>query len=130
MAWVLGLIVVCAAAGDRRLFLDIVPFSLALSVAMTALFILVLELFSRSSADRLASGGALATIGVLATYVAIVLLLDNAWIAPRLEANAEASKLLDSLQAVYRTPTWVPPILLGAGATALIASLFRATRKS
>jgi hypothetical protein len=112
--WLLGASILCVAGGYYAVLAEIVAIGLPISIAMSALGILVME-----CVVRLFGRGRVFTLslwGLILFALGVLILLINHWLAPLIETEPGLVDLLSRLGAVYKTSDVVPALcLLGSG---------------
>ncbi len=112
--WLIGASILCLAGGCYAVLVEIIAIGLPISIAMSALGILVMEcvlrLFGRGRVF------ALSLWGLILFVLGAMILLMNHWLAPLIEEEPGLVDLLSRLGAVYKTSDVVPALcLLGSG---------------
>jgi len=118
--WLIGLAIACLSAGRGDFLLEVGPIGFAVSFAMSALAVVLLEAvvqaFGRHAEFQLSLWG------VLLLFVGVLILLCNHWFAPLVDADPELVEVFRSLGTVYRVSDVVPGLcLLGSAVCSLIA---------
>ncbi|HEX9794626.1 MAG TPA: hypothetical protein VGC54_11640 [Planctomycetota bacterium] len=125
--WMLGLGAVAASAGAWDWFPQIVLPGLAASLGLGCGVLLHVEFAAtRAPADSGLQRAVL--LADLVFVIGLLLLLNNHWIAPRIEQDAEMLQALESLSGVRRTAEWLPHLLLYSGAVAIGSATRRLLR--
>ncbi len=128
LGWLIGLAVVSAKAGTPEVASLVMPAGVALTLALWALLVVCLESVMR----RFGAVGPwfhTALWGLLTTYMGLMVLLANHWVAPLIDRTPRLAQLLSDPQSVYysvyQTSDTLPLALLGAGAVLLGALAWR-----
>ena len=121
--WLVGASILCLAGGYYAVLGEIIAIGLPMSIAMSALAILVME-----CVGRLFGRGrifALSLWGLILFLLGMMILLMNHWLAPLVENTPGFVDLLSRLGAVYKTGDVVPALCL-IGAAVLLSVSVRA----
>ena len=129
LGWLIGLSIACLATGHTGLLLRVFPAGLVLSLGMAAVLIIVLE----DAIRRFGAAHPLFQVslwGLLLTDMGILILLVNHWIAPIIDSTPALAEALQRQGSVYRTPDFVPTLLMGFGAALLLVIMAAVLRDS
>ena len=115
--WLVGTVIFCLAGGHYAVVGEILAIGLPVSVAMSALAILLME----SVQHRVGRGRTLAFSlwGLILFVVGVLILLLNHWLAPLIDQTPGLAEQLTRLGAVYMTHDVVPALCLIASAVLL-----------
>lgn len=132
LGWLFGLAAVSAKAGAPEVIAQVGPTGALLSLALWALLVITLE----AVMHRFGAVGIwfhLALWGLLTTYMGLLILLANHWVAPLIDRTPSLAQMLGDPQSLYystyRTGDAVPVALLAAGAALLLITAARTLRK-
>ncbi|MCC6783684.1 MAG: hypothetical protein IT457_12650 [Planctomycetes bacterium] len=118
LGWVLALTVLLATNADFATVLAVVPPCLFASLGLWGLLILVVDATRRRHGPASREAG-LALAGGILFSIGILLVLVDALVLPRLQANPESLEMLRRLGAATSVAPWVRTLLLAAGGTLL-----------
>ncbi len=125
LGWVFGLTVVCLATGNAGVLVELLPVSLAVSLAMGFGFVVTLEAIRTAYPDdqRLFQ---LALWGILGMDIGVLLLVCKVWILPVLVERAAERDALEALGALTDVPWGIVIACLTAGAVTSFLAARRA----
>lgn len=118
LGWVLALTVLLAMSADLATVFAVVPPCLFASLGLWGLLMLVADATRRRHGPASRESG-LALAGGILFSIGILLVLVDALVLPRLQANPEALEMLRQLGATTSVAPWVRTLLLAAGGTLL-----------
>ncbi len=125
LGWLIGIVGVSLSTGTPQLLGAVLWPGLSMSVALAAIFILVLEaVISRYGARHPMFFGAL--WGLLLFFMGMLLLLISHWVAPIIDQYPAVVSALQSGGSVYQVSDVIPTILMliGAAILAVVAVIF------
>jgi hypothetical protein len=128
LGWLIGLIVVAAKADAPQIAWQVAPAGALLTLALAALLVITLQ----SVIERFGAASLwfqIALWGLLTTYMGLLVLLLNHWVAPLIDRTPKLQRLLTDpgsfYQSVYRTTDALPVALLAVGFALLGAVAWR-----
>ena len=124
LGWMIGWALLCAGTGKWSLLGRTAPIGVAVSLALAAAFVVVLERARRRGVTR----RSLARVTLCMTGLAVgaLWLLVNRWLAPVIDADPDLSGALERLGAVYATSDLYPILLAAVAGVGLAVTALRA----